>query len=88
MALAHRRPAIWGEGTEALLWDGRVDEVIAAISKESQRLGMPLESDPPQHARRLLSQNVGYFTKNKGHMNYPGVSPQRWPIGSGSPRRQ
>jgi hypothetical protein len=75
--------AIWGERTEALLWDGRVNEVIAALSEESQRLGAPLESDPPQHARRVLSQNVGYFTKHKEHMNYPEYRRKGWPIGSG-----
>jgi hypothetical protein len=75
--------AVWGERAEALLWDGRVDEVIAALGEESQRLGDPLASDPPQHPRRLLRQNVGYFTKHKEHMNYPEYRRKGWPIGSG-----
>lgn len=75
--------AIWGERTEALLWDGRTDEVIAAITQESQRLGQPGEEEPPQHPRRVLQQNIGYFTRNKEHMRYPEYRAKGWPIGSG-----
>jgi hypothetical protein len=53
--------SVWGERTEALLWDGRV----------------------AQHPRRLLHQNVGYFTKHKKHMKYPEYRRKGWPIGSG-----
>jgi len=77
------KAAMWGERAEALLWDGRVEDVIAAIAEQSARLGDPLTDDPPQHPRRMLKQNVGYFTKNKGHMNYPEYRRKGWPIGSG-----
>lgn len=72
-----------GERWEALLWDGRVEDVIAALGEASRRLGDPLVDDPPQHPRRLLKQNVGYFTRHKGHMNYPEYRRRGWPIGSG-----
>jgi hypothetical protein len=72
-----------GEHLEALLWDGRVEEVIAALARESRRLGDPPADDPPQHPRRVLKQNVGYFTRHKGHMNYPEYRRRGWPIGSG-----
>jgi hypothetical protein len=75
--------AMWGEHAEALLWDGRVEEVIVALAEESTRLGDPPDDDPPQHPRRVLRQNVGYFTKHKGHMNYPEYRRKGWPIGSG-----
>jgi len=75
--------ALWGERIEALLWDGRVDKVIAALKKESERLGNPTEADAPQHPRRVLHQNVGYFSKHKAHMDYPGFRAKGWPIGSG-----
>jgi hypothetical protein len=75
--------SMWSERTEALLWDGRVEEVITALSEQSQRLGSPTGSDPPQHPRRVLHQNVGYFTKHKDHMNYPEYRRKGWPIGSG-----
>jgi hypothetical protein len=75
--------AMWGERTEALLWDGRLPEVIAALQEESHRLGDPRESDPKEHPRRVLRQNVGYFTKHQDHMKYPDYRRNGWPIGSG-----
>lgn len=65
------------------VWDGRVDDVIAALSEASRRPGDPLDRDPPGHPRRVLKQNVGYFTRHKGHMNYPEYRRRGWPIGSG-----
>jgi hypothetical protein len=75
--------AMWGERAEAWLWDGRTEEVIAALAQESARLGDPHEGDGPQHPRRVLHQNVGYFTKHKEHMKYPEYRRKGWPIGSG-----
>ena len=75
--------AMMGERMEALLWDGRIDEVIGMLQVESNRLGPPQEADPPQHARRVLHQNVGYFTQHKPHMDYPAFRAKGWPIGSG-----
>jgi hypothetical protein len=75
--------AMWGERTEALLWDGKVEQVIAAIREQSEREGKPSEQDPPQHPRRVLHQNVGYFTRHERHMNYPEYRRKGWPIGSG-----
>ncbi len=77
------RAAQLGERLEALLWDGRTGEVIATLSGESQRLGDPLEGDPPQHPRRVLARNVGYFTRHAEHMNYPEFRRRGWPVGSG-----
>ncbi len=71
------------EYLEALLWDGRVAEVIAKLAELSNQLGAPLKEDGPQHPRRVLSQNVGYFTRHKEHMRYPEFRAKGWPIGSG-----
>jgi len=68
---------------ETLLWNGRVRKVIDILSEHSQRLGAPTEQDGPDHPRRVLHQNVGYFTKHQGHMNYPEYRKRGWPIGSG-----
>ena len=57
--------------------------VIAAVSGESGRLGDPLDDDPPGHPRRVLHQNVGYFMRHQGHMDYPAYRARGWPIGSG-----
>jgi hypothetical protein len=75
--------SIMGERLEALLWDGKTQRVIDALAEESRKLGEPREGDGPQHPRRVLSQNVGFFTKNKEHMKYPEYRAKGWPIGSG-----
>jgi hypothetical protein len=75
--------AMWGERVEALLWDGRVREVIAALTEQSQRLGEPQDPDPPQHPRRVLHRDVEYFTRHQQHMNYPEYRARGWPVGSG-----
>jgi len=77
------RAAQLGERLEALLWDGRTDDVIATLRRESERLGEPQEGDPPQHPRRVLRQNVGYFTRHAAHMDYPESRRRGWPTGSG-----
>jgi len=71
------------EHLEALLWDGRVERVIAELSAHAARLGPPLEGDAPGIPRRILANNVGYFTQHKEHMNYPAYRQRGWPIGSG-----
>jgi hypothetical protein len=72
-----------GEQLEALLWDGRVDEVIAELSRESHKLGQPEPADTTSSPRKILATNVGYFTEHKPHMNYPEYRRRGWPIGSG-----
>mgnify|MGYP007030127186 CR=1 FL=1 len=71
------------EEMEAWLWDGKVERVIAKLTEHSERLGQPQEADPGGHPRRVLQQNVGYFTRHREHMNYPEYRKRGWPIGSG-----
>jgi hypothetical protein len=71
------------ERLEALLWHGKVSRVVERLSDESAKLGEPRPDDPPQHPRRVLRQNVGYFTKHQGHMDYPSYRAKGWPVGSG-----
>jgi hypothetical protein len=68
---------------EKLLWNGRVKKVIAILTEHAQRLGPPTDQDGPDHPRRVLHQNVGYFTRHQQHMNYPEYRKRGWPIGSG-----
>ena len=67
-----------------LLWNGKVEEVIAHLKAQAERKGKPRASDGPQHPRRVLARNVGYFENNKEHMNYPEYRKKGWPIGSGN----
>lgn len=65
------------------LWNGQRDEVIAILRTHADRLGPPRDSDGPNHPRRVVSNNVGYFEKHHHHMDYPTYRRKGWPIGSG-----
>jgi hypothetical protein len=71
------------EQWEAWLWDGQVQRVIAALTEHSRRLGSPQSGDGPEHPRRVLQRDVGYFTKHADHMKYPEYRSRGWPVGSG-----
>jgi hypothetical protein len=75
--------AQWAERLEALLWDGQVQRVIAELSAKAQELGPPGDTDAAGHSRRVLANNVAYFTTHQNHMNYPEYRRRGWPIGSG-----
>ena len=65
------------------LWNGRVDQVMVSLRDHAHRLGPPQACDGPEHPRRVLATNVGYFTNHRHHMDYPTYRRQGWPIGSG-----
>jgi len=71
------------ERWEAWLWYGKVPRVIGALQEEANRAGPPQAPDGPEHPRRVLAQNVGYFTRHQDHMRYPEYRAKGWPIGSG-----
>jgi hypothetical protein len=64
-------------------WDGHVEQVLAALHTEAERLGPPQDSDGPEHPRRVLANNVGYFQTQRAHLDYPTYRRKGWPIGSG-----
>ena len=65
------------------LWAGRIDEVIVTLQGHADRLGPPQAGDGAEHPRRVLANNVGYFTTHRRHMDYPTYRRKGWPIGSG-----
>jgi hypothetical protein len=72
-----------GNDLEKLLWRGEAPGVAKVLASWSERLGPPQEQDPPDHPRRVVSQNAGYFQRHAPHMNYPAYRQRGWPIGSG-----
>jgi len=68
---------------ETALWDGQVQSVVLALEELAQRVSPPKDDDPPDHPRRVLARNVGYFQRHAEHMNYPAYRARGWPIGSG-----
>ena len=72
-----------GQRLKRLLWRGQVAGVLKVLQAWSRKLGPPQAGDGPEHPRRVVSQNVGYFTKHQGQMHYPAYRARGWPIGSG-----
>ena len=84
-ALGREAPAAAALGAEwqTALWTGHVEAVIAALQTHAVRCGPPQETDGPEHPRRVLANNVGYFQTHRPHMDYPTYRARGWPIGSG-----
>ena len=74
---------VLAEQLKDYLWEGRVDQVIAILKTHADRLGPPQESDGPDHPRRILAHNVGYFEMHWRHMDDATYRAKGWPIGSG-----
>ncbi len=66
-----------------LLWDGKTEALLKQLTDLSAAAGEPLETDPQNHPRKVLSGKVGYFEKHKEHTDYPTYRARGWPIGSG-----
>jgi len=69
------------------LWEGRVETVIEAIRTISAELGAPDEGVREEARERdprwVAYRNIGYFTENRGRMDYPRYREEGLPIASG-----
>jgi len=68
---------------ESQLYQGKVGTIIRWMEHKAQRLGPPRDIDPPDHPRRVLSENLNYLQRHQGQMDYPAYRAKGWPIGSG-----
>ena len=68
---------------ESQLWEGKVATLIRWVGRKAQTLGKPRETDPPEHPRRVLWENLTYLEHHRGQMDYPAYRKKGWPIGSG-----
>jgi hypothetical protein len=64
-------------------WQGRVDEVIAALAGQQQRLGIP----PPEEVtrndpRQLVAEALSYLSNNASRMDYPRYRREGLPVTS------
>jgi hypothetical protein len=77
-----RRRRLW-QRWRTNLWQGRIARIMRWLEKHHRRLGIPREADPQDHPRRVIAENLGYFTRHGHQMNYPEYRAKGWPIGSG-----
>lgn len=77
----------WVQARENELWEGRMEEVLAALREVSRTLGAPDPKLSPEARERdprwIAYHNVGYFEENGGRMDYPRYRAENLPIGSG-----
>jgi hypothetical protein len=71
------------EKLKALLNEGKIDAIVAALQKDRQELGAMPEGLARLESAATLDANIGYFSRHKPHMNYPDYKAKGWPIGSG-----
>ena len=72
------------EPLEALMYDGRVEEVLIRLRKAQEGVGVPQEGDPVEHPRRRLAETIRYLTNHRQEMKYGEYRRKGWPIGSGT----
>lgn len=71
----------------SLLWEGKVDELIAVLRTEAERLAprpARLRDLAAQPTAQALWKHISYFEKYKHTMDYPTYRAQGWPMGSGA----
>ena len=69
----------WAEA----VWQGRVDDVIAALRFQLAERGVAAGEEPPEgHPLRPLADAARYFTNNRERMDYPRYRREGLPITS------
>jgi len=64
------------------IWQGDVQQVIAALTDCQERLGKPPDDAAPNDPRHRVDRALTYFTNNAHHMNYPEYRRDGLPITS------
>ena len=65
------------------LWNGQLGKLIQTLGELSKQAGPPHPDEAANHPRQVLAENLGYFQRHQGHMDYPSYRARGWPIGSG-----
>lgn len=52
------------------LWEGKTDELIAAVGSREAELGLPADSDPETSPRRIVATTLGYLRNQSSRMRY------------------
>ncbi len=64
------------------VWQGQVQQVIAALAGRQMELGTPDKDEPETSPRNVVAQALGYLQNHKGHMRYPEYRQMGLPITS------
>ena len=75
VAASYRQWAEW-------IWQGNVAAVIAALTLEQQRLGLPPKDAAADDPRECVNRALTYYTNNQQRMAYPQYRQQGLPLTS------
>jgi hypothetical protein len=77
------KASAWIDRQEDRLWNGQLTALIREIARLSRQAGPPPKGASETDPRRILANNLHYFTTNRMGMDYPTFRKNGWPIGSG-----
>jgi len=74
----------WGFYARTLrwAWSGKVDQVVAALAEQSQRLGPPPPHAKDSDRRKIVALCLAYVRNNSHRMNYPQYRKEGLPVTS------
>jgi hypothetical protein len=73
----------WTERQKTRLWNGQLDLFLKDIRKLANKLGPPPPKANANDPRRILANQLDYFSTNRAGLDYPTFRKRGWPIGSG-----
>lgn len=68
---------------ESQLYQGKAALILRWLVRQVDHHGPPRASDPEDHPRRVLTENLTYLQRHAHQMDYPTYRRNGWPIGSG-----
>ena len=71
------------ERLESNLWAGKTTLLIRWLERQCAAVGPVRPTDPEDHPRRVLQENLTYVQGHASQMDYPAYRAKGWPIGSG-----
>ncbi len=77
------KASAWIDLQEDRLWNGQLTALIRDIARLSRQAGPAPKGAAETDPRRILANNLHYFTTNRHGMDYPTFRKNGWPIGSG-----
>ena len=72
----------WYARTLRWAWSGKVDQVVAALKEQAQRLGPPPPEAKDGDRRRIVALCLAYVRNNSQRMNYPRYRREGLPVTS------
>ena len=74
---------LWAERQKTRLWNGQLGLFLTDIRRLVRKLGPPPPKANANDPRRIVANQLEYFSSNRAGLDYPTFRKRGWPIGSG-----